>query len=147
MTTIACPVLDCDWILDAPEPDPRSVQPETLAGVFGVDVFASVAVATHNERIERGLREHLEDHDLTEWVRTAIQLRKNIDAATAARDDDAERMKAYRSALSTLASRTGQGREAMPDPVLTPVAFADWLHEVELSVTRAGLRPARGAAR
>jgi hypothetical protein len=59
--TIAyCPLPDCPWaVRDGPG---------ALADVFGWGVYSASAAFDRLQKTERTIREHLEAHDLAEWV-------------------------------------------------------------------------------
>lgn len=73
---ITCPL--CDWHYDVPPLDPR-ISANTLAGVFGLGIMASIAINRRNEETEVRLQEHLQIHKLHEWVSkiTALQAELN----------------------------------------------------------------------
>jgi hypothetical protein len=126
---ISCPVLDCGWTLDASGPDPRSVQQETLASVFGMGVFASVAIAGHNERIEREIATHLETHDLVQYVRTMTHQREQLARTTAHLEAASETVGRLQLALAELSSALGVD-------VATDGELDDWMSAMRTEIRR-----------
>lgn len=122
MTTLRCPVLDCDWTEDVPGPDPRATHPETLAEVFGHGVLAAATNATHSANIERSLEAHFAGHILADYVRT---------------------MEAQRGALAVLEGRLVP---AAHDAELFRMALVQIAEALQLDAPPADTNPPAGAA-
>ncbi len=71
-TIFHCPC--CSWVHDEPELKPEVIDPTTLAGQFGLGVFAAVAISQRNLRIEGALRRHFETHTPLDWIRKIGEL-------------------------------------------------------------------------
>jgi hypothetical protein len=126
---ISCPVLDCGWTLDASGPDPRSVQPETLASVFGMGVFASVAIASHNERIERELRTHLQAHTPLDFARTLARQHQQIITTT-------DQLEAARGTVGRLQLALAELSSALGVDVATDGELDDWMSAMRTEIRR-----------
>lgn len=61
---LTCPL--CAW--EGVVRGPTVVDPNALAGIFGVGVLSSVALNNFHTIIEATLREHFQTHTLAEWV-------------------------------------------------------------------------------
>lgn len=76
---INCPL--CDWFHDDPGPNPESIDPMALAGVFGPGVFAAHALADHARKIEEILAAHFKTHTTVEWLTKVTALRDQLQRA------------------------------------------------------------------
>ena len=80
-TLILCPVLDCDWSLDATPPE---IDPRALASVFGIGVMVATSAHQHANRVERDLDVHMRTHTTVQFLRTISRLTQERDEALAA---------------------------------------------------------------
>lgn len=101
-TVITCPVLDCDWTHDVPEPDPRSRKQATLADVFGPGVYAAAAVTQEAWALERVLDAHFRTHSTADYVRTMANQRTELAAAAERLEQQRERTDHLHEALDAV---------------------------------------------
>lgn len=76
-TVYACILEDCDWMGSVPIFAPPT---STLAEIFGEDVMSLVAKNHHNYEAERLCEQHYMSHVVSDYIRTIVGLRDEIDA-------------------------------------------------------------------
>jgi hypothetical protein len=142
VTTLYCPVLDCEWTESVPEPDPLATRPETLASVFGTGVMAAAAVAVHHQKTETALEKHFATHTLVDYVRTMESQR----GALIVFEGSLERMQRdavlFRRAVVEMAEALGLG--APPVDTRPPAGAAElsaWTSRAVAEIMRRTHRP------
>lgn len=73
---IKCPVDGCTWCMAVEKPDPRALDDNCLASVFGVGVMAACARNEFADKIDRSLRAHVRSHSIDDWLRTVCGIRE-----------------------------------------------------------------------
>lgn len=135
--SIACPVLDCAWTYDAPDPEPQGA---SLADVFGPGVFAAAAATQRAYATEKALTEHFHGHSTADYVRTLAHQRAELGRLTESLVSSANAALELRSALAEIGDAMGVAPPVpQPNDDLTA-----WIRSARREAVR--LRNGRSAA-